>query len=113
MVYRESISVSSSGMSTWSRLLQWQFTPSTYSTNGRYIYEWETIMNEIDRRIKLLSDANFRLYSAKFTHNWNLYFEFVPCYRKSDNEVWLYDLVNDVFYSNSSWEWAFIAWPNV
>ena len=28
--------------------------------------------------------------------------DFVPCYRKSDNEPGLYDLVNDVFYTNAS-----------
>ena len=26
---------------------------------------------------------------------------FIPCYRKSDNEIGLYDLVNDVFYTNA------------
>lgn len=26
--------------------------------------------------------------------------DFIPCYRKSDGVIGLYDLVNDVFYTN-------------
>lgn len=35
-----------------------------------------------------------------FTNN-VLVRDFVPCYRKSDNEVGMYDLVNNVFYTNA------------
>lgn len=38
--------------------------------------------------------------------------DFVPCYRKSDGVIWLYDLVNDTFYTNS-WTWTFTKWPDV
>jgi hypothetical protein len=27
--------------------------------------------------------------------------DFIPCYRKSDNEIGLYDVVNGVFYANA------------
>lgn len=37
----------------------------------------------------------FRLYNGK-----SIVRDFVPCYRKSDNVVGLYDLVNNVFYTN-------------
>ena len=38
--------------------------------------------------------------------------DFIPCYRKSDNVAWLYDLVNNIFYTNSG-TWTFTVWPNV
>lgn len=47
--------------------------------------------------------AGFRgkLYVCKIYDNNILVRNFVPCYRNSDNEVGLYDLVNNVFYTNS------------
>ena len=41
-----------------------------------------------------------RLYSCKIYEGENLVRNFIPCYRKSDGEIGLYDLVNDVFYTN-------------
>ena len=42
-----------------------------------------------------------RLYSFKCSINGVLTNELVPCYRKSDNEVGLYDIVENKFYTNS------------
>lgn len=42
-----------------------------------------------------------KLYSAKVYESGTLMRNFVPCYRKADNEVGLYDLENDAFYTNS------------
>ena len=33
-------------------------------------------------------------------YNGTLVRDFIPCYRNSDNEIGLYDLVNDIFYTN-------------
>jgi len=41
-----------------------------------------------------------RLYSFKLYDNGELVRDFVPCYRKANNEIGLYDLVNGVFYTN-------------
>lgn len=45
--------------------------------------------------------AYLKLYSFKIYDNNVLVRNFVACYRKSDNVAGLYDLVNDVFYTNS------------
>lgn len=37
---------------------------------------------------------------------------FVPCYRKSDDEIWMYDLVNGVFYTNDG-TWTFLKGSDV
>lgn len=41
-----------------------------------------------------------RLYELKFYDNNVIARHFIPCYRKSDNVIGLYDLVNNVFYTN-------------
>jgi hypothetical protein len=48
------------------------------------------------------AEAKFecKLYYFKIYANDVLIRDFKPCYRKSDNEVGLYDVVNDVFYTN-------------
>ena len=40
------------------------------------------------------------MYNLKITDGTNVIKNFVPCYRKSDNVAGLYDLVNNVFYTN-------------
>lgn len=53
-----------------------------------------------------------RLYGWANESTKTLLRDFVPCYRKSDWEIWLYDLVNDVFYTNQD-SWSFTKWPDV
>jgi hypothetical protein len=45
-------------------------------------------------------DGAYKLYTCQFEENGVLMRDFVPCYRKSDHEPGLYDLVNGVFYTN-------------
>lgn len=45
--------------------------------------------------------SKIKIYSAKIYQNDQLIRDFVPCYRKSDGEIGMYDLVNDAFYSNA------------
>lgn len=53
-----------------------------------------------------------KLYYCKVYDNWTLVRDFIPCYRKSDNVIWLYDMVNDQFYTNSG-SGSFTKWPDV
>lgn len=41
-----------------------------------------------------------RIYSCQIYNNTTLALDLAPCYRKSDNVAGLYDLVNNVFYTN-------------
>lgn len=53
-----------------------------------------------------------KLYSC-YIKNWlEKVRDFVPCYRKSDNVIWLYDVVNKQFYTNS-WSGSFTKWGNI
>ena len=53
-----------------------------------------------------------RVYSFKVYTGSTLERDFVPCYRIADWVIWMYDLVNDVFYTNS-WSWTFTKWADV
>lgn len=44
--------------------------------------------------------SKMKLYDLKLYDNQVLVCDLIPCYRNSDNEVGLYDLVNNVFYTN-------------
>ena len=97
------------------------WTPNTYSTNTRYkvIAEWTTnsssntpylfASNENGSRKR---DISAKLYYCKVWKNNILIREFIPCYRKSDNVIWLLDIVNKQFYTNK-WSWNFTKWPNI
>lgn len=45
-------------------------------------------------------NSKTRIYEFSFKDDGKLIRNLIPCYRKSDNEVGLYDLVNGVFYTN-------------
>ncbi len=53
-----------------------------------------------------------KLYSAKITVNWTLTRDFVPCYRKSDSVIWLYDRVWKQFYTNAG-SGTFTKWWDI
>lgn len=58
------------------------------------------------------SFTNIRCYKLTFWQNNNLIRGFIPCYRKSDNVIGMYDIVNNVFYINQG-TGIFIKGPNV
>ena len=47
---------------------------------------------------------SIKIYNLKISENGILIRNFIPCYRKSDNEIGLYDIVNNVFYTNQGTE---------
>ena len=53
-----------------------------------------------------------KLYKCKLYESWTLIRDFVPCYREQDWVIWLYDLVNDQFYTNA-WTGTFSKWSDV
>ena len=45
--------------------------------------------------------TNVRIYTCKIWDNGVLVRNLIPCYKKENDEIGLYDLVNDTFYSNA------------
>ena len=71
------------------------YTLSTQTFNGkRPVYLFARRSNTIEYY------CNEKIYNCKFYENDELAMNLIPCYRNSDNEIGLYDLVNDVFYTN-------------
>ena len=57
--------------------------------------------------------ASWTLYACKMRTTWNvLVRDFKPAYRKSDNVIWLLDVLNKVFYTNA-WSWSFSKWSDI
>lgn len=72
---------------------------SSVGTYNISLFQWNTKAGKV------------RIYSFK-AYTWTtLERDLVPCYRKSDDEIWMYDTVNNVFYTNS-WSWTFVKWNN-
>lgn len=57
------------------------------------------------------SHSIYKMYSLEITTN-DWVHRYVPCYRKLDNVIWLYDLLSETFYSNA-WSWAFSKWWDI
>lgn len=56
--------------------------------------------------------GKYKLYEFIITKESNIIANYVPCYRKSDNEIGLYDMVTKKFYTNSG-SGTFIKGDNV
>lgn len=69
---------------------------SSFSSTGSFFIFALNAGTDIQTR-----DCTAKLYSFTAYQNSNLIRKLVPCYRKSDNAIGLYDLVNNVFYTNA------------
>ena len=88
----------------WNKMW-WNWWNTMINNNGpMYLFRaWEFTVPNWDMRV----------YYCKITDKtWDIIREFIPCYRKSDDVIWMYDLANWQFYTNA-WDWTFTKWPNV
>ena len=96
----------------------WTITPNIVAYNTKYYLECEFDTWQMDwsRNIYIFDSVNnpisAQLYDFKIYENNILLRDFVPCYRKSDLVIWLYDIAGNLFYTNS-WGWAFTKWANI
>lgn len=74
------------------------------NTNNEAIEEWDTTYPIAIFGCNSAGTVGFqsssRLYDLQFSEGDVKLYHFIPCYRKSDGEIGLYDIVNDVFYTN-------------
>lgn len=73
------------------------FTPPTNKLLEKYILLFG--YNDVRAGKRVLHKAKY--YSYKIYNDDVLERDFVPCYRKADDVIGMYDIVNDVFYTNS------------
>lgn len=99
---------------------------STYKiyTNWTQVYSgnnWQSPSTNWNQSLFLLCNrqgtsrdiyAAAKLYWCKIWDNWTLVRDFIPCYRLSDNEIWLFDKVENKFYTNAG-TGSFTKWADV
>jgi hypothetical protein len=82
---------------------------ATYTTSKAWNYWILAQNNEQAREIWNSAKVyDYKVYDSSDT----LLRDFVPCYRIADWEIWMYDLVNDTFYTNAG-SWTFTKWNDV
>ena len=71
-------------------------------TNSQYDFQttYSMYLFSMNQKNKNTFNTNLKMYSCKIYDNDTLVRNFIPCYRNSDNEIGLYDTVNNVFYTN-------------
>ena len=74
-----------------------------------YIMAWN---DNYSTDITKYCPSKIKLFFCKISDWSNIVAEFLPCYRKSDNVIGLYDTINNKFYTNS-WSWTFWKWGNI
>ena len=92
----------------WTTLISWSQTFSTSASWTLWVlagYSSDATWNRNYRKAKMY---DYKVYDLSD----NLIRDLIPCYRTADNVIWMYDKVNDVFYTNS-WSWTFTKWPDV
>ena len=82
------------------------FTNATFTTPSNMIFFWERQGNTV------MNLSTIKFYYCKIWENNTLVRDFITCYRKSDSVIWMYDLVNNQFYTNS-WSGTFSKWSDV
>lgn len=84
---------------------KWCFDGTSYTYTGSNLSASSVSLTIFARHHStgdILNFSNVSIYSLKvYDLNGVLIRHFVPCYRKSDNIIGLYDIVNNVFYTNS------------
>ena len=94
----------------------WSLTRSNTSLasyNGNVSYPlFVTTVNNGWWTIYVGSEMTATYYYFEAKDNGTLVRKMYPAKRNADNTIWMYDVVNNVFYANS-WSWSFIPWPMV
>lgn len=78
-------------------LKSWASTNNTITSTNYPVF----LFDNNDGWSRTNRNTQIRLYSCKLYNDWVLERDLVPCYRKSDWVIWMYDLVNNQFYTNS------------
>lgn len=73
-----------------------QYTVASTNTSNLYLLA----ANYVSPGETVNYSLNGKLYSAKIYDGEKMIRHYIPCYRKSDNVIGVYDIVNDKFYTN-------------
>ena len=92
--------------------VDWTSYSIAYSTYTYNRWIWVFWYNNSSNGV-VAYNASIKMYKLDiYDEDWTHIYDLVPCYRKLDSVIGMYDAVNNVFYTNS-WTWTFTKWPNV
>lgn len=94
----------------WNFYIKNMANGTTYTATA-VTFTWISTIKLCRNELQSLTNSD-RFYYVKIFDGGTLVRDLKPCYRKSDNVIWMYDLVNNQFYTNS-WTWTFTKWPDV
>ena len=94
----------------WNFYIKSMADGTTYTATA-VTFTWISTIKLCRNELQSLTNSD-RFYYVKIFDGGTLVRDLKPCYRKSDNVIWMYDLVNNQFYTNS-WTWTFTKWPDV
>ena len=72
-----------------------------YFAQGLWNYSVKAYYNKNDSSIHTFNRYYTKIYSFKIYEGNNIVKDFVPCYRRADNVVGLYDQISKQFYENA------------
>ncbi len=75
--------------------IQWYYTPSVVNPTTLKIFTRGDVPSQGS------SNTHIKMYSLMVEISGTKKADFIPCYRNSDNEVGMYDLVTNTFYTNA------------
>ena len=85
-------------------------TSNTLTTSNKSIWLFDCHLNNDNGMSRQITA---RIYRCRFYEGEELIRDFIPCVRNSDNEIGMYDVVNDVFYTNQgTGSFTYGALPN-
>lgn len=95
--------------SWWTKVVDMTTTSTISATanHSMWIFCWREMYYS---QFRNLSPA--KLYSFIIKEWKDIVHYYIPCYRKSDSVIWLYDIENDNFLTNAG-SWTFTKWPDV
>ena len=97
-------------LEVWNYYIKDLISQQTYTWTASTFTWYSTI--KLSRNQSTNKNNSDRFYYIKIREWDTLVRDFIPCYRKSDNVIWLIDDVNKVFYTNA-WTWTFTKWWDI
>lgn len=98
--YRSYLNITK-GTGTWTLTHTTTGTTYTKNTSGMKVNATANLFLFAYNNIDANTHANLRIYGCKIYEAGVLVRNYLPCYRKSDNEAGMYDLVENKFYTNT------------
>jgi len=100
-------------INTSTATVDWTNYTIKYASHTFSDWIWVFYYNRIGDSLDSRTNSSNKLYKLDiYDENWNHIFDLYPVYRKSDNVIGMFDLINKVFYTNA-WSWSFTKWPDV